>query len=426
MQKGFGILNLCVKPDECDRVRKLAKLAGRGKDIKIMRLGGDVKFNFLDSLREGGADAVCSAFRQINQALLGQIEENEWTQASQQHLSNLVKLFILAGKRLEVSELRLAADDFDTHKALLIQAEKRISYESSDAHTLKMVANYFAKEWKTMGEKTRASVLMSLTPVMNPFSDGPMRELFCMDTNFHPKMIRDGAILIVDVACIGELGVYGIAANVILKYVTQRMIAGYFGSGNTKVDSSTRPVSIVCDECHYLTTTTDSEFITTSRSMKSSMFYLTQNINNFHKRSARTVEAETSTLLSEMHGLRVMCQNEDRKTYEWFMGILGQVWKAKYNESANFSGPIGQGSAGASLSMQKDNQIGQRDFSVGLARGGKKNRLVITAIVQQAGRVFSNGKLFRQVAFQQLNLSDRVKVGLLGRLKSTFSQYFLG
>lgn len=408
------MLNLCVKKDECERVQKLAKLAGRGKDVKIMRLGGDVRFNFLDSLREGGADAVTSAFRQINQALLGQVEENEWTMASQQHLSNLVKLFLLAGKKLEVSELRLAADNAVTHKQLLIQAERRISYDTPDAHTLKMVASYFAQEWKGMGEKTKASVIMSLTPTMNPFSDGPMRELFCKDSNFHPRMLRDGTILIVDIPCVDEMGVYGISAGVIMKYMVQRMVAGFFGEGKSKADNTTRPVSIICDEAHYLTTTTDSEFATTSRSMRGSLFYLTQNINNFYRRSSRTIEAETSTLLSELHGIRLMCQNEDKKTYDWFMSILGQEWKAQYNQSANFSGPVGQGSAGASLSMHHENQISQRDLAVGLARGGNKSNFVVTAILQQAGRVFANEKMFTQVAFQQLTSTTKPKRNILG------------
>ena len=413
MRNGFGMLNLCVKKDECERVCKLAKLAGRGKDIRIMRLGGDVRFNFLDSLRDGGADAVTSAFRQINQALLGQVEENEWTMASQQHLSNLVKLFLLAGKKLEVSELRLAADSLETHKKLLIQAEQRVNYDTPDGHTLKMVAAYFAQEWKGMGEKTKASVIMSLTPTMNPFSDGPMREHFCKDSNFNPKMLRDGTILIVDIPCVDEMGVYGISAGVIMKYMVQRMIAGYYGNGKTKADNTTRPVCIVCDECHYLVTTTDSEFVTTSRSMRGSLFYLTQNLNNFYRRSARTIEAETGTLLSELHGVRIMCQNEDKKTYEWFASILGQEWKGQFNQSANFAGPIGQGSAGANLAMHKENQISQRDFAVGLARGGKQFQFVVTAFLQQAGRVFANEKMYKQVAFQQLAFADERKVGCI-------------
>jgi len=117
-----------------------------------------------------------------------------------------------------------------------------------------------------------------------------------------------------------------------------------------------------------------------------------------------------------------MCQNEDKKTYEWFSSILGQEWKGQMNQSANFSGPVGQGSAGANLAMHKDNQISQRDFSVGLARGGKQFEYVVTAFLQQAGRVFGKDKMFKQVAFQQLAFGDQKKVRLGRRVLNKLIQ----
>jgi len=405
MKAGYGIFGICVKSDEGERLRALAKRAGRERDVVTMALGGTPKFNFLDSLRDGGADAVTAVFKQIAQALLGQVKENEWTQSSSQHLSNLVKLFILAGKKLEVAELRLAQDDFKAHKRLLVEAQTLVRKESPEEHTLKMVTSYFCTEWKMMGEKTRASVIMSLSPTLNPFCDGPMRQIFCTETNFHPRELRHGKILILDIACVGEQGVYGVAAGVIMKYMVQRTIETYFGNGKKIADDSTRPICIVADECQYVTTAKDAEFVTTSRSMRGSLFYLTQDINNFYRRGGETVKSETATLLSNLHGVRLMHQNEDKETYDWFMGILGKEWKEQYGSTANFAGPVGAGSAGASASMQHVNQLTERDFAVGLARGGKKYDFVVTGILQQAGRKFKGDKLFTQVAFRQMNLS---------------------
>jgi len=404
MQAGYGIFGICVKPDEGERLRALAKRAGREEDVVVMELGGGRKFNFLDSLREGGSDAITAAFKQINQALMGQVKETEWTQASSQHLSNLVKLFLLAGKKLEVAELRLVQDDFKTHQALLKLAKSRVIANTPEEHSLKMVASYFCTEWKTMGEKTRASVIMSLSPTLNPFCDGPMRETFCTESNFHPKELRHGKILILDIPCVGERGVYGVAAAVIMKYMVQRMVESYFANGKKAADDSTRPVCILADECQYVTTTKDADFVTTSRALRGGLFYLTQDINNFYRRGGETIKAETGTLLSNLHGVRLMHQNEDQETFNWFMGILGKEWKEQYGSTANFAGPVGAGSAGASASMQHVNQLAERDFAVGLARGGKRYKFVVTGILQQAGRKFKGDKLFTQVAFRQKKL----------------------
>jgi len=409
MEAGFGMLNICVKADEADRVIALAKKAGREKDLRIMRLGSDAtRFGFLDFLRAGGATAVTAGFKRINQSLLGKVDEDEWTQASQEHLTNLVQLFIMAGEKLDISALRMALDDKPLHKKMIVDALDRCANGSSEEHTIKMLGNYFLKQWVAMGDKTMASVLMSITPTLNPFCTGYMRDLFCTETNFTPKDLRQGTILVLDIPCVGENFSYGIAAGTILKYMTQKMIESYFGEGQVagqkKAGKATRPVAIVVDECHYVTTADDSEFVTTSRSMRGGLFYLTQDINNFYKRGAKTIEAETGALLSNLHGVRIMHQNADDKTFQWFSNVLGKEMKEQFSESGSFSGPTGSGSVSTSRSWQEKDQVARRDFNIGLARGGPKWKYVVTGILQQDGRVYKGGKMWKQVAFQQMDL----------------------
>jgi len=419
-EKGFGMLIPCIKPDECQRALSLARETGREEDVRIMRLGGKEKCNFLDLLKEGGPMAVTGAFKQINQSLLGKVEEDEWSQAASEHLSNIVNLFIMAGEDLSIPKMRLALDDRTLHKKLLMQAGARVPKGAPEEHTLVMLANYFTVQWAKMGDKTMASVLMALTPTLNPFCTGFMRELFCKESTFHPAELRDGKILIVDISCIGDKGVYGIAAGTIMKYMTQKMVESNFGNGKDKADDTTRPVVIVIDECHYLTTATDDTFVTTARSLRGALFYLTQDINNFYKRGAKTIEAETASLLSNMHGVRIMCQNEDKKTYEWFTGILGKEMKEQFGESGSFGGPTGAGSVSTSRSLQEKEQISKRDFAVGLARGGPKYDFVVTGFLQQAGRVYKGDKMFRQVAFPQLALSGKKEESRLTKLRKIF------
>lgn len=402
MEKGYGLMGLCAKPEEGERLLKLAGKARRGDDVIHVRLGGEHRFNFLDYLKGGGAPAVVAAFEQISESLTGNSKKNEWTMAASQLLSNLVDLFLLAGKPLEMSQLRLASGDMEIQKALLPQAMANSSTDE-EMHSLTMLSSYFSKEWANMGEKTRASVLMSLTPALNPFCAGPMHTLFCTESTFSPRDLRAGKIIIVDIPATGEQAVYGRAAGVVLKYMTQMAVESYFGNGKKSSDASTRPVCILADECQYYTVAKDAEFVTTSRSLRASLFFLTQDINNFWRRGGDTVKAETATLLSNIHGVRLLHQNEDKDTYEWFMAILGKEWKAKIGQSANFDSAVGMGHGGASLSMDYQNLLSQRDFQLGLARGGPKYKFLVTGILQQAGRAF-NDKLFTQVAFQQFKL----------------------
>lgn len=405
MEKGYGLLGLCAKPEEGERLLKLAGKSRRGEDVIHMKLGGEHRFNFLDYLKGGGAPAVVAAFEQISEALSGNSKKNEWTMAASQLLSNLVELFLLAGKPLEMSQLRLASGDMGMQKALLPIAMDRVNGYPEKIHSFTMLSSYFTQEWANMGEKTRASVLMSLTPALNPFCAGPMHTLFSTDSTFSPRDLRHGKIIIVDIPAVGEQAVYGRAAGVIMKYMTQMMVETYFGGAKVSTDSTNRPVCILADECQYFNVSKDAEYVTTARSLRGGLFYLTQDINNFWRRGGDTVKAETATLLSNIHGVRLMHQNEDKDTYEWFMSILGKEWKAKIGQSANFDSAVGMGHGGASLSMDYQNLLSQRDFQLGLARGGPKYKFVVTGILQQAGRSFGKDeKLFKQVAFPQFPL----------------------
>ncbi|CAN5470728.1 hypothetical protein BH09VER1_BH09VER1_26440 [soil metagenome] len=404
MSAGYGILALCVKPDEGARIRALAVKAGREDDVVTLSLDGDQRYNFLDTLKESGADAVVTAFEQIAEVLTGVTRQNEWSLAAGQHLRNLVRLFLLAGKSLQLSELRLAASNSQLHKALLVDCRLSVAAGSPDEHALKMLEAYFGREWAAMGDKTRASILMSLTPALDPFCSGPMHTLFCTSTTISPQSIRDGRILVVDIPCIGERGKYGIAAATIVKYMTQRMAETYFCNGKSFADHFTRPVVILADEAHYIATGKDAEFSTTSRSMRASLFYLTQDIHNFWRKGGPAVKSETGMLLNNLHGVRLLHQTECTDTYHWFVNVLGREWSERLGMSAGFNGTHGSGTAGANLSFTQEFPISKRDVEVGLARGGPDYRYVVTGLLQQAGRLFTGGRLFSQVAFQQMTL----------------------
>lgn len=402
MKQGYGILGLCAKADEADRLLKLVKMAGRGKDVVRFRLGGDAHYNFLDSLAQKGADAVVEAFDQISQCIMGKVERNEWVQAGEAHLRNLVKLFLLAGKRVDLSEIRAICDDTKGQEALIDEAQFRVSPEDGEnLHTLKMIKLYFLKEWAEKSEKTKTSILMAVSAAMDPLTSGPLHTLFGTDTTVRPEDLRAGKIIIIEIPVLANRSL-GTTANIVWKYMVQDMIDAYFGEGQAGPSDATRPVAIVADEYQYFMTTRDTKFASTSRSNRGIQFYMSQNINQLFNRPGTTVTKEVGTLLDCIQGLRVFHQNSCHDTYKWFMDRLGKVWTQKVNQSANFDSAVGEGHGGASVSMQHCDQLSPEDFQVGLASGDAPYKYVVTGLIQQAGVRYKNGKLFAQVAFKQM------------------------
>jgi len=325
MEKGFGMLNCCVKADEAERAKELAQITGRGDDVRVMKLDGSVKFNILEALRPGGATAVTAALRQISEPEWAK-EGCVWAQAAHEHLNNLVWVFILAGEKLDISAIRLALDDVQVHKKLLTEAAKSITKGAKEEHELLLLTNYFLQQWARISEKTRESILTPLKASLFPFCNVAMHDTFCTDTTFDIKELREGKILIVDIPCVGEKAISGIAANKIMKYLVERMVEN---TGYGEDDDTIRPVVIIADDYHYIDTSYDAEFANISRNVKGGLFLLTTGIDAFSR---------TPTLLSALRGLRVLHSSHEAlhqlttgtraaevSTYIWFREKLSET-----------------------------------------------------------------------------------------------------
>jgi type IV secretory pathway TraG/TraD family ATPase VirD4 len=399
LERGYGMLVLCAKPDEALRLQSLAEIAGRGRDVVVFGRDNGPRYNFLDDLVRGGPSSVVRGFGQIAEAALGKVERSEWTAAAEAHLRMGVAAFLAAKQKLRLPELRTFLNSLDDQRRWI----QSVSH-APDEQDVGLVRRYFENEWPAMSEKTRASVMMSLNPALDPFCMGRMKELFCSDTTVRPHDLRHGKIVIVDVPVLGDEGELGRVAGVAWKYMTQRCLQNYFGVGEERAASErTRPVVIMADEAHYFATSNDAVFQSTARSARAVTMYMTQTINNFWGALGGTAlaKAQVGSLLDSLQGLRIMAQTTSEETYKWFVGTLGKELQIREGRSANIGSSA---SGGASTSVVRDVVLENRDFQV-LAKGGPMFRFCVTAIVAMAGRVFKNGRLWTQVAFPQRRAS---------------------
>jgi len=393
--RGFGFLVLCAKVDEAERVFEIAVRAGREKDVVRFAPDGDARYNFLADLASGGSLAVVHGFAQVNEAISGRIDRTEWVAAAESHLRMGVEAFLLAGRALHLLDLRMFLNSVSQQEELLRQARLGPSPEA------RLVENYFAETWRSMSEKTRASVLMSLNPALDAFAMGPLHRLFCTETTVRPSDLRRGKVIIIDTPILGNDAVSARAAGVIWKFMAQRCLQKDFGEGGKiSADDTTRPVCLMADEAHFFATSGDALFQTTARASRVITFYLSQTINNFWACLGGNERAriQTGVLLDTLQGMRIMAQTGSDDTIAWFNKVLGKELQIREGRSASIGSSAASG--GASTSVVRDVVLENRDFQV-LAKGGPMFRFCVTAIVAMAGRVFKEGKLWIQVAFPQ-------------------------
>jgi hypothetical protein len=393
--RGFGLLALCAKVDEAERVLEIAVRAGREKDVVRFAPDGASRYNFLADLASGGSSAVVHGFAQVNEAISGRIDRTEWVAAAESHLRMGVEAFLLAGRALHLLDLRMFLNSVAQQEELLRQSKLGPLPEA------RLVENYFAETWRSMSEKTRASVLMSLNPALDAFVMGPLHRLFCTETTVRPSDLRRGKIIIIDTPVLGDDAVSARAAGIIWKFMAQRCLQNDFGEkGKISADDGTRPVCLMADEAHFFATSGDALFQTTARASRVITFYLSQTINNFWACLGGNERAriQTGVLLDTLQGMRIMAQTGSDDTIAWFNKVLGKELQVREGRSASIGASAASG--GASTSVVRDVVLESRDFQV-LAKGGPAFRHCVTAIVAMAGRVFKEGRLWIQVAFPQ-------------------------
>ena len=243
---------------------------------------------------------------------------------------------------------------------------------------------------------------MQLSSCLDPFLRGDLRDLFCTTTTISPEACRAGKIIVVDIPVKTDSKL-GQAAAAAWKFSFQRTMERFFGMDwMNSADSTTRPVFLFADECQYFMTSYDAVFQTTARSSRVCTIYLTQNLPNLWLVGGRKSKDATASLLGNLQ-TKIMHQNSCPRTYEWFCEVLGKELQSRSGRTASFHG---EGGGGANTSVSREVQLEARDFQV-LAKGGEPFRFTTTAIMQQGGKTYKGGKLWTQVAFQQLRRDSK-------------------
>ena len=246
MKAGFGLFVQCEHPGEADKVVALAEATGRGKDIRVMKVGGDETFNVLNWLRDHkyGLPVLFKAIPSNDGY------PSEWNRAAEEHLKHLCKLFELSGEEYSISTMILALDDKDLHRRLLQKALDKITNGAEEEFILVMLADYFTKQWAKMGSKTRESILSCLlgNEVFGQFCelDGVIKTLFCSTTTFEPKELRNGAILVLDITGDERMTLKREFASRILKtIVSMQLVEPDYSFSRIYPTEKTRPVIAV-------------------------------------------------------------------------------------------------------------------------------------------------------------------------------------
>jgi hypothetical protein len=409
----WGCLWLCVKADELNLVWERARASGRERDVVVIGPNYE-KINILDVFyRTGGVLNVAFAIFEIAELLErkhsgGGGSGDFFQQAAKQDLRNI----------LVVAEHQPGGFTVDTIYALILacphevlepaefaetgigKAIARARSVAGDTSDLRLAENFFRIEWASLADKTRSSIQITLSTVLDLFCREPLKSTFFSTATVDLKSLRDGNIFTSELSVLADSDV-GQVANVLLKLGAQKIL-----QAETGISSITRPVAIIADEFQSICTRFDALFAQTCRGNKIALILLTQNLPNLFSTFGNAEGKEFAKSLLGNLNTWISGRNNEPETIKYISERIGSIRQKMGSRGVSLSSGGEGGNMGLNASQAEQFQPDlQPRMLTTLSTGGPRYGYVVEAIVCASPRRWSNGRRWLRASFPQRPLS---------------------
>ena len=358
LRAGMGGLVLCAKNDEADTWRNYAKAAGRSGDLVVIDASAQERFNILDYGAkvlggEGFEQNVISLMETMIEAtrVAG---SGGGSDGENRYFTDTVKVWMShAFPLLRLVEGSIRLGDFDrfitsapkSREEMLAEPNpqdpkafcwRRDAYcaqvhfkagelaekQGPGSYAMQMVnehGEFFLTKYPELHSRSRSTVDSTLSSMIYPFLMGKLAELFCTTTTVTPEDCRNGKIIVMDLPTL-RYGTTGAVAQSLMKYL--------FGIAvqNTTITKKTRPVFLYADEAQFFMSKTDANLLSTARSSKTCIVYITQDLPTYYAQLGKDARDVAESILSKF-GTRIFHANTSRETNSYASEIIGKIQK---------------------------------------------------------------------------------------------------
>ena len=418
---GFGGLVLCAKKDVLDDWKRYAEQTGRANNLLVFDASGDFVFPFLQyEIERKGEGAgytenlvrlFTTVYEAIERSKGGGGSDPYWTRAMQQLLRNTIDLCMIARGTVSVPLIHdviisapTGTTEIDTDEwknksvcwKLLLEGHLK-DLDKWTKHDFDSTASFWLEEYPNLAEKTRSSIVSTLTTMMDIFLRRPFRMLFSEPPAdkrkiVYPELTHKGVIIVINLP-VKEFGDAGRAAQVVYKYLWQQAVER---RKITKGQST--PVFLWVDEAQNFVTEYDMQFQATARSTMACTVYLTQNLPNYYaEMGGEHSKYRVDSLVGNLQ-TKIWHANADPMTNENAAEIIGKSWHKRKSTGESFGESSFNLSSGEQESFDYD--VPPQTFTK-LKKGGRLNNNIVEAVVFQNGRLWKNNKTHLLSQFKQ-------------------------
>ena len=344
LRAGMGGLVLCAKPEEVELWVNYCKEHGREDSMILFDENQGCNFIAYEFARKGGAEAASSVTDTMMRILeaadtaagqkAGKAGDEFWSKTARQMLmyalsalyaatgnvtaGDIVRFITTMPDRNPATEEEKAALDKNFAVGILHQMRTHPARNIPD-DLKEQTINYWRVQYLAFPQKTRGSILAHVTSNLNRFNTGMLRKCFCADTTIVPEMTMGGAVIIMALPVL-SYNEDGMVAQQLFKFLWQRAVESRNGLA---VEFRERPVFVYADEAQYFVSSYDDQFLSTCRSSKACVVYLSQSLPTYYAMLGKEQSDAVDGFLGKFN-TQVFHLNPDPRTNGFASALIGR------------------------------------------------------------------------------------------------------
>ncbi|WP_157369667.1 type IV secretory system conjugative DNA transfer family protein [Zavarzinella formosa] len=423
IRAGCSVLVLTVKPDECQRVKRICEIAGRGSDFRRIGEGEPWKLDLLDyelsqpHASVESAAAMLDTLVELASRSQGKNEEPFWQLLCKRLLRmSIAAVWLGTGKCSITDVYRFVADLPQSPDQLQNPEWIRDSFAGQCylAGTVRdlppgkrrvfELSVGFCEEWSNLSEKTRSIGHTMAVNILSQFMTGPVADVCASgESNLTPdEAMTEGLVVCVDFPVLlwREPGQY-----------LQQAIKSTFTRAALRRDvtKSPRGWCLFVDEANWFADArNDALFASVSRSARAFSCVFAQNIPLLQQSFGEEGEQAVASWLGNFN-TTLLCSNGSHQTNTYFSDKIGQRRELflggstqRTDEPPSLFSVLASTVTG-SFSEQWSPIVPPHVFATQLRTGGVRNGKLVDFFVIQSARMFG-GLPFKLATLRQGDL----------------------
>lgn len=328
----LGMLILDVKGNFYKQVTKYAEECNRLDDLKVIELGGEIKYNPLDK-PDLNPIVLANRLKTILTLFSPNNSESYWLDKAEIVLAECIKLCRLYNNGyVTFVELHKLVNSNEYYEEKLLYLRKLFQsgkLSKSDVYNLYSSINFFETEFKTLDSRVLSILKSEISRMTTTFiSDYDILNTFSPnkeDLNFtgFKEVIESGKIVVLNM----NISVYKNLSKLIAAYLKldfQSEVLSRLSSNTSK------PCVFISDEFHEYVTSTDSDFFSQSREAKCINIVATQSYTSLL--NSLKVESSVKVIVQNLVN-KLWFRTDDIFTIEDAQKQIGKEDKEKISKS---------------------------------------------------------------------------------------------